>query len=24
VQYLGHAGFVEEMQRLGLGWLLYV
>ena len=24
VQYLGHAGFVEEMQRMGLGWLLYV
>jgi len=24
VQYLGHAGFVEEMQRLGLGPLLYV
>jgi putative hydrolase of the HAD superfamily len=24
VQYLGHAGFVEEMQRLGMGWLLYV
>ena len=21
VQYLGHEGFVEEMQRLGLGWL---
>ncbi len=24
VQYLGHAGFVEEMQRLGMSWLLYV
>jgi len=24
VQYLGHAGFVEEMQRLGLAPLLYV
>jgi len=24
VQYLGHAGFMEEMQRIGLGWLLYV
>jgi putative hydrolase of the HAD superfamily len=24
VQYLGHGGFVEEMQRMGLGWLLYV
>jgi putative hydrolase of the HAD superfamily len=24
VQYLGHPGFVEEMQRIGLGWLLYV
>jgi putative hydrolase of the HAD superfamily len=22
VQYLGHGGFVEEMERLGLGWLL--
>ena len=22
VQYLGHEGFVEEMERLGLGWLL--
>jgi FMN phosphatase YigB (HAD superfamily) len=22
VQYLGHAGFVEEMERIGLGWLL--
>ena len=24
VQYLGHPGFVEEMQRIGLGPLLYV
>ena len=24
VQYTGHAGFVEEMGRLGLGWLLDV
>jgi putative hydrolase of the HAD superfamily len=24
VQYLGHAGFVEEMQRLGLASLLYI
>ncbi len=24
VQYLGHPGFVEEMQRIGLSWLLYV
>lgn len=24
VQYLGHPGFVEEMQRIGLGRLLYV
>ena len=24
VQYLGHAGFVEEMERMGLGWLLGV
>jgi putative hydrolase of the HAD superfamily len=24
VQYLGHAGFVEEMQRMGLASLLYV
>ncbi len=24
VQYLGHAGFVEEMGRLGMGWLLEV
>lgn len=22
VQYSGHAGFVEEMERMGLGWLL--
>jgi putative hydrolase of the HAD superfamily len=24
VQYSGHAGFVEEMERMGLGWLLDV
>ncbi|HSY37694.1 MAG TPA: HAD family phosphatase [Acidobacteriaceae bacterium] len=24
VQYLGHGGFVEEMRRMGLGWLLDV
>jgi putative hydrolase of the HAD superfamily len=24
VQYLGHGGFVEEMERMGLGWLLRV
>ncbi len=24
VQYSGHPGFVEEMQRIGLSWLLYV
>jgi len=24
VQYLGHSGFVEEMQRIGLSDLLYV
>jgi putative hydrolase of the HAD superfamily len=24
VQYRGHAGFMEEMQRIGLGWLLRV
>jgi hypothetical protein len=24
VQYSGHAGFVDEMGRLGLGWLLAV
>jgi FMN phosphatase YigB (HAD superfamily) len=22
VQYTGHGGFVEEMGRMGLGWLL--
>ncbi len=24
IQYLGHQGFLEEMERLGLGWLLDV
>ena len=24
VQYIGHAAFVEEMQGMGLGWLLVV